>query len=162
MKNKLTLFALLMLALYNINFAQPTTQATNIAFTNIQTTQFDITWTNGDGANRAVFVLQGNSGTAAPVDHTTYSANTTFGSGDQIGASGWYCVYNGAGASVTVTVLTPGTTYRVMVTEYNGVPGSELYLTSSAANNPNNQITVTTAPTATAATSITSNSFVAN
>lgn len=163
MKNKLTLIALLMITFYNINFAQaPTTQATNISFSNVQTTQFDITWTNGDGANRAVFVFQGNSGTAAPVDNTTYSANTTFGSGDQIGASGWYCVYNGPGTSVTVTGFTPGTTYRVMVTEYNGGAGSELYLTSSAVNNPNNQITVTTAPTATAASSITSNSFVAN
>lgn len=166
MKNKLTLFNFLILFLligYNINYAQaPSTQASNIIFTNVQTNQFDVSWTNGDGANRAVFVLLGSSGTALPVDSTTYTANTNFGSGGQIGSTGWSCVYNSTGNSVTVTGLTPGTTYRVMVTEYNGVPGAEQYLTTVGTNNPLNQITVPSAPTATAATSITSNSFVAN
>lgn len=163
MKNKLTIFAILIFIIgLNVNFAQPTTQASQVIFSNVTTTQFDVSWTNGNGASRAVFVLAGNAGAASPVDNTTYSANTTFGSGDQIGSSGWYCVYNSTGTTVTVTGLTPGTTYRVMVVEYNGSGGSELYLTSTNTNNPNNQITVPSAPSATSATSITASSFIAN
>ena len=95
----------------------PTPQASNITFNNIQTTSATISWTNGNGSNRAVFVKQGNSGTAAPVDNTTYTANTSFGTGTQIGATGWYNVFNGTGNNVNITNLTPGTTYQAMVVE---------------------------------------------
>ncbi len=120
-------------------YTAPTTQATNVFFTNVGTAAMDISWTNGNGGKRAVFLKTTSSGSAAPVDSTTYTANTAFGQGNQIGATGWYCVYNGTGASVNVTGLTPGTTYRAMVCEYNGTAGSEVYNTNTATSNPANQ-----------------------
>lgn len=123
------------------DYAPPSTQASNIQFSNVTSNSFTIAWTNGNGSSRAVFIKAGSDGTAAPVDNTTYYANTTFGNGTQIGTSGWYCVYNGNGSAVTVTGLSSVTTYRVMVCEYNGTSGKQKYNTSTAANNPNNQTT---------------------
>ena len=111
--------------------AAPTTQASNLAFSNLGTTTLTASWTNGNGTARAVFIYQGTSGSAAPVNNTTYTASTTYGSGTQIGASGWYCIYTGTGTSVTVTGLTPGTSYRIMVCEYNAGP---TYLTTAGTN----------------------------
>jgi len=118
-------------------------QATNIVFSNVQSTQFDFNWTDGNGTKRAVFIAQASSGTAVPVVNTTYTANTAFSSGQQIGATGWYCVYNNTAHAtpVTVTGLSANTTYRVMVCEYNGTAGSEVYNISTATGNPLNQTT---------------------
>ncbi|MEI8049764.1 MAG: DUF4082 domain-containing protein, partial [Bacteroidota bacterium] len=126
----------------------PATQASNIAFSSVANTQMDILWTNGSGAKRAVFIKQASSGTASPVNNNTYTANTTFGNnGSQVGSSGWYCIYNGTGSTVTVTGLTLNTAYQVHVCEYNGAAGSEAYNTTSATNNPKSQ--TTTMPTIT-------------
>jgi hypothetical protein len=124
-------------------FSIPINQATNITFSNVQTNQFSFNWTDGSGAKRAVFIKQDSVGTAAPVNNITYNANTTFGSGSQIGTTGWYCVFNGTthSSGVTVTNLLPNTNYRVMVSEYNGNPGTEQYNTSVALNNPKTQKT---------------------
>ena len=124
----------------------PTTQATSVTYSSTTTTQSGISWTNGNGSSRAVFVAAASSGSPSPVDNTTYTANTVFGSGTQISSSGWYCVYNGTGTSVTVTGLTAGTTYRTMAVEYNGTAGSEVYFTSAGTGNPNN-VTMPTSTT---------------
>ena len=120
------------------DYTIPSTQASNIIYSSNSTTSISLSWTNGNGSNRVVFVMQGNSGTAAPIEHTTYTPNTVFGTGSQIGSSGWYCVYNGSGNSVSISGLTANTTYRVMVCEYNGTAGRESYFTNSATNNPIN------------------------
>ncbi|MEJ5265861.1 MAG: LamG-like jellyroll fold domain-containing protein [Bacteroidales bacterium] len=135
------------------DFVAPTTQSSNVQFSNITSTSFTVSWTNGNGSQRVVFVMAGSSGSASPVDNTTYYANTVFGNGTQIGTSGWYCVYNGNGSAVTVTGLSPVTTYRVMVCEYNGTSGKQKYNTSTASNNPNNQTTATP-PTFTQASNV--------
>ena len=127
----------------------PTTQASAVVFSNVATTQFQIDWTSGNGATEAVFIRAGSTGTAFPINGTTYTANTVFGSGTQISASGWYCVFNGVGTTVTVTGLTAGSTYSVMVCDLNGGAGTEAYNTNTAAGNPNTQVTlpvVTTTP----------------
>lgn len=140
----------------------PTTQATNITFSSVASTTFTASWTNGNGSNRAVFVKQTNTGLATPANTTTYTANTTFGSGTQIGSTGWYCVYNGTGTTVGITGLSASTDYMVHVCEYNGTAGSEAYNTTSGTNNPLNQTTSAgfiapsiTSPTATSVTSTT-------
>ena len=118
-------------------------QASNITFPNITNNQFTFNWTDGTGAKRAVFIKQDSLGAAAPVNNTTYTASTAFGSGSQIGTTGWYCVFNGTthSSGVTVTNLSPGITYRVMVCEYNGAAGAEIYNGSTGCNNPQNQQT---------------------
>ncbi len=119
----------------------PTTQASNVGFSSTSASGTTISWTRGDGANCAVFMAATSSGTASPVDNSTYTANTAFGSGTQVGSSGWYCVYNGTGTSVSVSGLSLNTTYRVHVCEYNGGPGSEVYMTTTGTDNPDNVIT---------------------
>lgn len=124
-------------------FSPTTPQASNILFSNVLTNQFTVNWTDGNGSNRAVFIKQDSVGTSSPLNNTTYTANTVFGTGSQIGTSGWYCVFNGTThtAGVTVTGLQPNTKYRVMVCEYTGAAGSEQYNVSTATNNPQNQQT---------------------
>ena len=121
----------------------PAIQATNIIFTNIEEGVLRFDWTDGNGSNRAVFIKQNTSGSANPVNNTSYLANTMFGMGSQIGSTGWYCVFNGTvhSGGITVTNLSPYETYRVMVCEYSGAAGQELYNVLPALNNPKNQKT---------------------
>jgi gliding motility-associated-like protein len=114
----------------------PTTQATNVTFASTTATATTASWTNGNGASRAVFMLAGPSGSPTPVNLTAYNANATFSSGDQIGATGWYCVYNGTGSTVNITDLTAATTYQLMVVEYNGTGSNVAYLTTAGTGNP--------------------------
>jgi len=121
----------------------PNTQASTLTFSNVQTTQLTFNWADGNGSKRAVFMKQDSTGNPVPVYNTTYSANTVFGSGSQIGSSGWFCVFNGTSqaAGVTVTNLSSNTKYRVMVCEYNGTSGTEQYNLSITLNNPLSQST---------------------
>jgi hypothetical protein len=128
-------------------YPKPTTQASGILFSSLTDNSMTISWTKGNGANRAVFVVLGNTGTVSPINTTTYTANTIFGSGTQVGSTGWYCVYNDTGSSVTISNLQSNTTFRVMVCEYNGTPGSEVYNITTITNNPNNATTLPATPT---------------
>lgn len=120
----------------------PSTQATNIAASNIFSSQMDLTWDNGSGSGRVVFMDSTTTGTPVLTDSTTYTASAIFGSGQQSG--NWFCVYNGTGSSVKVSGLSASTDYRVMVCEYNGTSGYEKYNTTTGTNNPNNFATNTT------------------
>jgi hypothetical protein len=115
-------------------------QASGITFSGIQETQMTIGWTNGNGTKRAVFVKTG-TGTASPSNNTTYAASSAFGSGAQIESTGWYCVYNNTGNSVTLIGLVAGTQYTAQVFEYNGAALSEKYNTTTATDNPKSQST---------------------
>ncbi len=135
----------------------PTTQASNIAFSNVQHNQMQLNWTNGDGMSRAVFMKAGNSGSLSVTQNNSYTANASFGSGSNIyyGSSYWYCVYNGTGSSVTVSNLSPNTDYQCQVFEYNGNLGNyKQYLNDTETGNPANQTTGTTTPTVSSTTAI--------
>ncbi len=119
-----------------------TYQSSNVTFSSVSSLSASASWTNGGGTKHAVFVAQATSGTATPVNGTTYTANTAFGSGSQIGSSGWYCVYNDVGSSVNLTGLTANTAYRVMVCDYTGSAGSEVYNVASVTGNPANTNTL--------------------
>jgi len=116
-------------------------QATNITFSNLSNNQVTFNWTDGNSSSRVVFIKQDSTGTAEPINNKTYTANTSFGSGSQIGTTGWFCVFNGTThtSGITVTNLFPNITYRVMVCEYNGTSGFEVYNTNTAINNPYNK-----------------------
>lgn len=126
--------------------AMPSTQATNVNFASTVQTSTTASWTNGNGAGRAVFISAGSTGSPVPVDGTSYTANAAFGSGTQIGSSGWYCVYNGTGTSVAITGLSASTTYRVATVEYNGTGATTVYSTATGTGNPAN-VTTTAAAT---------------
>ena len=118
----------------------PSTQASEVNFTNVEGTSFTINWTNGNGASRAVFVKEGTGAITNPTNSTTYTASADWkAKGTQLGTSGYYCVYNGTGSSVALTNLTGNTTYTVQVFEYNVNAGAEIYKTTTASNNPSSK-----------------------
>ncbi|WKV12686.1 BspA family leucine-rich repeat surface protein [Marivirga harenae] len=119
----------------------PTSQASNISFSNVTTSEMEISWTNGNGTNRIVVARAGNAVSSNPTNLTTYSANPSFSDGDGLG-SGNFVVYKGNGNSFTLTGLTDGTTYHLRVYEYNGANGLEVYLKSTAVGNPASQTTI--------------------
>lgn len=125
--------------------AEPTTSASALNFTSVTTSGMTINWTNGNGAGRAVFVKEASGAITDPVDGTTYTASANWTSkGTQLGASGYYCVYDGTGSTVTLSNLTASTTYFVYVYEYNGSGASINYRTTSPANS--NQTTASAGP----------------
>jgi uncharacterized repeat protein (TIGR02543 family) len=105
-------------------------------------------WTNGSGGRRAVFMKAGSGVITNPSDGTAYTASSDWNSkGSQLGTSGYYCIYNGTGNSVSLTNLLASTTYYFQIFEYNSnnnttpTSASINYFTSTGTNNPNNQAT---------------------
>ncbi len=123
--------------------AIPSLQASNILITSSVAPTMTFNWTDGNGAKRIVFMKQDTTGTPLPSGSVSYTASTAFGSGTQIGTSGWYCVFNGTThpGGITVSNLLTNTRYRIMVCEYNEISGSRYFNTSTASNNPRNQST---------------------
>jgi hypothetical protein len=109
--------------------AEPTTHASALNFANVQSGQFDVSWTSGNGANRIVVAKAGSAPTGTPADGTGYTANASYGtSGTALGDG--FVVYNGAGSSFTLTGLSPSTTYHFVIYEFNGSGSTANYLTS--------------------------------
>ena len=102
-------------------YTEPATQASNVTFTPVSQNSMTVNWTRCSGDGVIVLMRAANSTITDPTDgtYTGYTANAAYGSGTQIGGTG-YVIYKGAGSSVTVTGLTVGTTYYVAVYEYKG------------------------------------------
>lgn len=120
----------------------PGAPESTISVSNLTASSVTFRHHDGNGTHVAIFMREAGSGTAPATDNTTYTANTTFGNGSQIGTSGWYCVYNGEASSpaavttIQVTGLSPATTYRIHAVDYNGAAGSEKYNVSAVTDNP--------------------------
>ena len=114
----------------------PATQAAIGTYTNNTTgNSLSVNWTRGNG-NQVIVVARLTATTAVdPVSGTSYSASSTFGSGNSTG-SGNFVVYSGTGTSVNVTGLTTNTSYTFTVYEYNSsgtcydLPGSSSAVTT--------------------------------
>jgi len=86
-------------------------------------------WTSGTGGTGRLVVVSANTPPVAPVNGTTYTANSNIGSGVstvQTGA-GSFVVAIGNSAATTVTGLTPGVTYYVQTFEYDGSGSTIVY-----------------------------------
>lgn len=105
-----------------LSITAPTIQASNVNFSMVMMNQITINWTRGNGSNCVVFVKEVTIGVPGnPTDGNTYSASTNWSSqGTQLGSTGYFCVYNGTGGSVTLTNLLSSTNYYATVFEYNG------------------------------------------
>lgn len=112
-------------------------QATGLTVTP-QVNSLNVAWTPAVGsAGSLVVVRRANPLTRQPLDGITYTGNSTFGLGSNLGESN--CVaYVGAGNSFTLTNVTPTIPYTVAVYAYTGSGVSTLY-------------TLTNTPVATAA-----------
>ncbi|MDF2379995.1 T9SS type A sorting domain-containing protein [Nostoc ellipsosporum NOK] len=100
----------------------PSIGASTLSVSNVTSTQATVSWTNGNGDRRLVLIRANDAVTGTPANLLSYAANTTFGSGTQVG-TGNYAVYANTGSSVTITGLTAGQTYHIAVFEYNGNSG---------------------------------------
>ncbi|MBN2680977.1 MAG: fibronectin type III domain-containing protein [Bacteroidales bacterium] len=106
----------------------PATPASNLVLSNNTGSSIDLSWTNGSG-DEVLVIAKENSGILSdPVSGNTYSANSVFGAGSEIG-TGNFVVYTGSGTSLTVTGLNPGTDYDFAVYSYN--TGFPCYNTNS-------------------------------
>jgi len=133
--------------------SEPSTQASGIKYETISG-NMHITWTDGNGANRIV-IMRNGSACQDPVSGETYSANSAFGSGDDVpnGSGSTYCVFNSSGAKasdVTVSNLTGGNDYYFEILEYNGTGSSTNYNTTTSTgwnsgNSASSQLPITLA-----------------
>jgi hypothetical protein len=110
---------------------EPTTAAASISFSSFGVSGFTVNWTNGNGARRLVLAKASSAVDAQPADGVGYTANTTFGSGDELG-SGNFVVYEGTGNSFAVSGLNQNTRYHFSVYEYNGTGGGANYRQAGA------------------------------
>ena len=97
----------------------PTTQATAYNTTSIGTSSATLNWTSGDGDEVLVLVKETSAVDTDPTDGTSYTGNTAFGSGTEIGTGNYAVQYGSAASSVGITGLNPSTIYHVAVYEYN-------------------------------------------
>ena len=104
----------------------PTTASTTFGSSNITSSSADLSFTGGNGDNRVVFVTSGSFTAALPAANTTYTANNDF-TGTSTAFDGGKTVYNSNGTSVSLTNLSPNTTYNVKVFDYLGTAGAECY-----------------------------------
>ena len=111
---------------------EPNTQASAVSISSITGTSATISWTQGNATNNHLVIIKSASAVnQSPTDRVSYTANTTFGSGTDLG-SGNYIIFSGNGNSVNVSGLTSGTDYYVQVFEYIGSAGIENYNLVSA------------------------------
>jgi PKD repeat protein len=108
-------------------FTIDSVQASELNAKIIDSTSMQAQWKRGNGSRCVVFCKMGHSIRQMPLQGKSYIADNTFGYGDQIGTTGWYCIYNGQADSVFLKGLAPNTEYTVEVIEYLGPSGSEHY-----------------------------------
>lgn len=112
----------------------PQTQASNAGSVNVTSTSVQLNWTNGTGNRRIVLMKQGTTVDAVPADNASYTANTAFGAGTNLG-QGNYVMYEGSNNNVTITGLDPTTTYHFAVFEYNAFGSNSQFLITNPARN---------------------------
>lgn len=112
--------------------SEPITPASNLTFTNVAQTSMTLNFTAGSGSDRIVLARQGLSISATPADGTGYTANSTFGSGSDLGG-GTYVVYSGNSNTCNITGLQSNTNYYFAVYEFNGSSCNTNYLLGTPA-----------------------------
>lgn len=117
----------------NVIDAEPTAQGV-ITVGTVTNNSIEVTLTPGNGAKQLLVIHALTPVVSTPVDATSYTANTAYAAGSNLGAN-TYVVYNGVsgngGAPITITGLTVATQYHFAVYEFNdggGIAGAANYL----------------------------------
>ncbi len=149
-----------------VNFAtlpaavtSPTLPVTGSTTSNITWT-LPVTYVAGNHSTlvfiKATSAITAGTPTNAP---SAYTANTAFSSGTVYqGDAGAYCVYNGDGASVSVTGLTGNTTYHILIYTVVDASNSDVtnsYSAGATANGTTAKIEPSNQPTAYAVGAVT-------
>lgn len=126
---------------------EPTTQASDISFTSTGSSEVSLSWAAGNGDGSMVVVRAEGTAEVDPVDFNDYAANTSIGSAATTGV-GNFVVFKGLGTGVTVTGLSPETTYHFKVYEYNNEGALSDYKIDGYPNgtNPNSTTTLKEQP----------------
>ncbi|MBI9065785.1 MAG: VCBS repeat-containing protein [Salinivirgaceae bacterium] len=117
-------------------FIRTSFPATNLSAQINSSSSLMLRWETGSLSRRAVFCKQAYSGSATPVDGDYYLADPYYGKGDEIGATGWYCVYNGKADSTMVYGLDADYGYIFHVLEYTSQSETTDYVLDVADGNP--------------------------
>ncbi len=124
--------------------AEPSTQASSLIFSTLETTSITVDFTDGDGTSRLLVMKEGSVVDQTPSDGSSYTANAVFGNGADLGASN-FIVGIGSGP-VSVTGLSEATLYHLKVFEFNGSGGLENYNLDDVSGNPASISTLTNEP----------------
>lgn len=95
--------------------------ASNLAFSNINTTDLTIQWQNGSGTGRILVARQGAPVATGPTDGQTYTANGTFGTPAAALGDG-FVVYSGNGTTTNINGLVANTVYHFALYEFDCTP----------------------------------------
>jgi hypothetical protein len=109
---------------------QPTAPSTGMYQNTIEGNSIRVNWISGDGTRRIVIAKKGSAVTARPLDGTVYSANLSFGQGNEI-APAEFVVYDGTSQNAQVENLEINSTYHFAVFEYNLSATGPDYLTTA-------------------------------
>ncbi|WP_370480271.1 hypothetical protein, partial [Tamlana flava] len=109
----------------------PTTQASNIQFSNILGSTMTVSWDRGNGNGCILIGKEGSAVDIEPEDLINYSRSRSFGAGSTQIGTGNYALYIGSGSSEDIYNLKSNTTYHFAVFEYSGSNG-KVYLTSTS------------------------------
>ena len=87
---------------FNVNAADPSVQAYNVAITGRYSSALSVSWTRGNGERCIVVCKPAANSYSYPLDGVDnfYNASSTYGSGSNLGNSN-YVVYDGTGTSMT-------------------------------------------------------------
>lgn len=112
---------------YENSCTEPSTSPSGLNITNVHSYQVDLSWTNNSGDGVVVVARKSSDGAIIPESGQTYTANSTFGLGDELRTidndcdySGNFVVYKGSDNSATITGLTSGLSYSFDVYATDG------------------------------------------
>jgi hypothetical protein len=126
-------FANFSLIVSNLAVATAPTADAGLLITTNADESATLSWSPGSGSGSAVVMWSGNSAIQEqPADGTAYTGNANYGSGSSLPAASYFVVYAGTNSSVTVSNLTPGTTYYAGVYSYAGSGLSTKYSHTAA------------------------------
>lgn len=123
--------------------ALPTVQASDIQVTGVTSKKIDtVSFTRGNGEKVLLVGKVGSAVDALPVDGASYGWDLQFGLGSEIG-TGNFVLYKGTSNQLPdiISGLSPEDQLYIRAFEFNGDPGAEKYLTTTATNNPISQTT---------------------
>jgi autotransporter-associated beta strand protein len=126
-------------------------QATSLAFGTLGSTSYAVSYTAGGGLSRLVVAKAGGAVDWFPADGTAYTGeNNAIGSAQDLGG-GNFLVHRGA-SPFTLSGLSAATAYHIRVYEFQGTNTTLNYNTNAASGNPGSRHTLSTEPSAHAAT----------
>jgi len=105
---------------------KPSTQVSNIEFSNVKKQSIELSWDRGNGDNVIILARKSGDVDSEPVCGKTYTANTTFGEGDELG-NGNFVVYNGKDTSAIIDGLDYLIKYYFAIYEYNSEDNCYLF-----------------------------------